>query len=161
MRIDSVRVSVNFTGLPSRRATRKQTSSSGVNCSLPPKPPPTSGAITRIFDSGTPVTTARKNRTKCGTWVEDHTVICSAVGSTTVERGSMNAGTSRCWRNVRSITMPPSRAVAIAASTSSPVPASDESNTQVAFSLVPRSGWASGAPSSSAVAMSRHAVSSS
>ena len=80
VRIDSVRVSVNFTGLPSRRATRKQTSSSGVNCSLPPNPPPTSGAITRIFDSGTPVTTARKNRTKCGTWVEVHIVICSPWG---------------------------------------------------------------------------------
>ena len=77
-----------------------------MNCSLPPKPPPTSGAMTRILDSGTPVPSARKIRTKCGTWVALHTVICSPVGSTTTERGSMNAGTSRCWRNWRSITTP-------------------------------------------------------
>ena len=47
---------------------------------------------------------------------------CSPVGSTTVERGSMNAGMSRCWRYSRSMTMPPSRALAIASSTSPPLP---------------------------------------
>ena len=46
--------------------------SSGVVCSLPPKPPPTSGAITRIFDSGTPSTAASRNRRMCGIWVADH-----------------------------------------------------------------------------------------
>ena len=35
-------------------------------------------------------------RTKCGTWVADQTVNCSPAGSTTTERGSMNAGISRC-----------------------------------------------------------------
>ena len=72
--------------------------SSGVVCSLPPKPPPTSGAMTRIFDSETPVTAASRKRRMCGICVADHMVICSPVGSTTVERGSMNAGINRCWR---------------------------------------------------------------
>ena len=42
----------------------------------------------------------------------------------------MNAGISRCWRYSRSITMPSVRALAIASSTSPPVPASPESKTQ-------------------------------
>ena len=101
--------------------------SSGVIWSLPPKPPPTSGAITRILDSGTPVVAASANRRMCGIWVADHMVICSPVGSTTTERGSMNAGISRCWRYSRSITMPSARAFSMASSTSPPVPASPES----------------------------------
>ena len=120
--------------------------SSGVVCSLPPKPPPTSGAITRIFDSETPVTAASRKRRMCGIWVADHMVICSPVGSTTVERGSMNAGISRCWRYSRSITMPSLRAASMAASTSWPVPAWAESKTQRADLLVPRSGCASAPP---------------
>ena len=121
---DSERVSVYFTGLPSRRATAQMIHSSGVVCSLPPKPPPTSGAMTRILDSGTPVVAASANRRMCGIWVADHIVICSPVGSTTTERGSMKAGISRCWRNSRSMTMPSLRASEMAASTSPPVPAS-------------------------------------
>jgi len=134
---------VYLAGLPSRRATAQVIHSSGVVCSLPPKPPPTSGAITRIFDSGTPVVAARANRRMWGIWVADHIVICSPVGSTTVERGSMNAGISRCWRYSRSITMPSARALAIASSTLPPVPASPESKTQYADLFVPRSGCAS------------------
>ena len=102
---DSLRVSVYLHGLPIRRAARKVMNSSGVTCSLPPNPPPTSGAITRILCSGTPRTSASISRRMCGTWVADHMVICSPVGSTTVERGSMNAGISRCWRYSRSMTI--------------------------------------------------------
>ena len=57
---DSDRVSVHFTGRPSLRAARTQSSSSGVTCSFPPKPPPTSGAITRSLCSGMPVSSAMK-----------------------------------------------------------------------------------------------------
>ena len=138
----SLRVSVYFTGLHSRRATAQAIHSSGVVWSLPPKPPPTSGAMTRIFDSGTPVVAARANLRMCGIWVADHMVICSPVGSTTTLRGSMKAGISRCWRYSRSIRMPSVRACSIAASTSPPVPASWESKTHSADLLVPRSGWA-------------------
>ena len=140
---DSERVSVYFTGLPSRRPTAQAIHSSGVTWSLPPKPPPTSGAMTRILDSGTPVVAASANRTMCGIWVADHIVYCSPVGSTTTLRGSMNAGISRCWRYSRSITMPSVRALAIASSTLPPVPASPESKTHSADLLVPRSGCAS------------------
>ena len=80
--------------------------------------------MTRILDSGTPVVAASANRRMCGIWVADHIVICSPVGSTTTERGSMNAGISRCWRYSRSITMPSVRAFAMASSTLPPVPAS-------------------------------------
>ena len=49
---DSERVSVHFTGLPSFWATVTQSISSGSTPILPPKPPPTSGAMTRSLDSG-------------------------------------------------------------------------------------------------------------
>ena len=140
---DSERVSVYFTGLCTCRATHQAIHSSGVAWSLPPKPPPTSGAITRIFDSGTPVVAASANRRMCGICVADHIVSCSPVGSTTTERGSMNAGISRCWRYSRSITMPSPRAFSMASSTLPPVPASAESKTHSALLLVPRSGCAS------------------
>ena len=120
----------------------KTMNSSGVTWSLPPKPPPTSGAMTRILDSDMPSTAASRKRRMCGFWVADHMVSCSPVGSTTTERGSMNAGMSRCWRNSRSMTMPSARAVAIASSTLPPVPAPSESNCQNADLLVPRSGCA-------------------
>ena len=55
---DSERVSVYLTGLPRRRASAIVIHSSGFVCSLPPNPPPTSGAITRIFDSGMPIVAA-------------------------------------------------------------------------------------------------------
>ena len=134
--------------------------SSGVTASLPPNPPPTSGAITRIFDSDTPVVAASANLTMCGICVEVHMVICSTVGSTSTERGSMNAGISRCWISSRSITMPSRRALAIASSTLPPVPAAALSNCQSALLLVPRSGCAS-TSSFSASLMSRTAGSSS
>ncbi len=139
----SLRVSVYLTGRLISRATAKAIISSGVCWSLPPKPPPTSGAMTRIFDSGTPVVAASANRRMCGIWVADQTVICSPVGSTTTERGSMNAGISRCWRYSRSITMPSPRAFSMASSALPPVPASPESKTHSADLLVPRSGCAS------------------
>ena len=119
---DSERVSVYLHGLPILRATDQVIHSSGVVWSLPPNPPPTSGAITRILDSGTPVVAASRNRVMWGICVADHIVICSPVGSTTVDRGSMNAGISRCWRNSRSITTPLARASAIASSTLPPLP---------------------------------------
>ncbi len=141
--IDSERVSVYLQGRPSVRATAIVVNSSGVVCSLPPNPPPTSGAMTRILDSGMPVVAAMTNRRMCGTWVLDQMVICSPVGSTTVERGSMKAGMSRCWRYSRSMTMPSTRAAAMASSTLPPVPCSAESSFQNADLLVPRSGCAS------------------
>ena len=65
-----MRVSVYLHGLPSRRATAIVANSSGVVWSLPPKPPPTSGAMIRTFDSGMPVVAATRKRRMCGTCVE-------------------------------------------------------------------------------------------
>ena len=53
--IDSLRVSVYLHGRPTPGGDDRSISSSGVTCSLPPKPPPTSGAMTRILCSGVPV----------------------------------------------------------------------------------------------------------
>ena len=130
-------------GLPILRATAQVIHSSGVVCSLPPNPPPTSGAITRILDSDTPVVAASRNLVMCGIWVADHMVICSPVGSTTTDRGSMNAGIRRCWRYSRSITMPSARASSMTSSIARPVPWPAESSCQNAVLLVPRSGCAS------------------
>ena len=68
----------------------------------------------------------------------------------------MNAGIRRCWRKRRRMTTESgsASAAAMASSTLPPVPAAPESNTQVAFSLVPRSGWTSVAPSARAASMS-------
>ena len=93
---DSDRDSVYFTGLPSLRATKVQMNSSGVICSLPPNPPPTSGAMTRIFCSGMPSDRAPNVRRTCGTCVDDHSVMPSPSGWATVERGSRKAGMRRC-----------------------------------------------------------------
>ena len=60
-----------FTGRPTFVATANAIHSSGVTASLPPKPPPTSGAITRILCSGVPVVAASRNRTMCGIWVAE------------------------------------------------------------------------------------------
>ena len=67
-------------------------------------------------------------RRMCGIWVADHTVTPSPMGCTTVERGSMNAGISRCWMNRRLTVTSASRS---ASSIGSPVPAAPESKTQV------------------------------
>ena len=129
--------------------------SSGVTGILPPKPPPTSGAMTRTLCSGMPSVSASMIRRMCGIWVADHIVICSPVGSTTVERGSMNAGISRCWRSCRSMTIAVTASPRSPSSTSPPVPAAPESKTQVEDLFVPRSGWTRSAPSSAAAPMSR------
>ena len=61
-------------------------------------------------------------RRMCGICVADQIVICSPVGSTTQERGSMNAGISRCWRKRRRTTTESGSASA-AAMASSTLPA--------------------------------------
>jgi hypothetical protein len=66
--------------------------------SFEPKPPPTSGVITRIFASGIPSTIWSANRRMCGICVADHSV-SSPVGPTcaSAPRGSIALGISRGW----------------------------------------------------------------
>ena len=52
--MSSERVAVHFTAWPSLRAHQQTRVSSAYICSLDPKPPPTSGAITRIRSSEIP-----------------------------------------------------------------------------------------------------------
>src|SRR4029453_13631201 len=66
--LDSDRDSVNFTGRPAVVDTANVIHSSGVAESLPPNPPPTSGAITRILCSGVPVVAAGRTRAAAGAW---------------------------------------------------------------------------------------------
>ena len=74
--------------------------SSAYTSTLAPKPPPTSGAMTRIFASGMPMTSAYAVRMMCGAWVEETTVTSPVSGeiSQTTPRGSIAVGISRCWR---------------------------------------------------------------
>ena len=92
----------------------------------------------------------------CGTWVADHMVICSPVGSTTVDRGSMNAGTSRCCRKraLDDDAVGSARAARWRRRRRRRCRPAPESKTQVAFSFVPRSGWTRSAPSATAASMS-------
>ena len=65
----SDRVSVQRTARPSFVASDTARISSGLMLSLAPNPPPTDGAMTRIFDSGMPVVAATITLRMCGTWV--------------------------------------------------------------------------------------------
>ena len=64
---------------------------------MPPKAPPTSGAITRIAVSGNPSTTARSARARCGVCVASHTVRSSVAAShaANAARGSIALGDRR------------------------------------------------------------------
>ena len=96
--LPSLRDSVHLTGLPSLRVTSIASTSSAVTCSLEPKPPPTSGAITRMFCSPMPVTRASMTRSTCGIWVADQSVNSPPTHVATTARGSIAHGISRCCR---------------------------------------------------------------
>ena len=117
--------------------------------------------MTRILLSETPVTSASKTRTMCGTWVADHMVICSPVGS--------HDGRARLHerRHQPLLAEAPLDHHAVDPGLGDglvdvlPVPAAAESKTHVAFLFVPRSAWTRSAPSSIAASMSSTAGSSS
>ena len=101
-RSDSERVSVHFTGLPSLRATSERRGSprgSAAACRRSRRP--RRGRSRAACARAGRASTHSMVRSMCGICVADHMVSCSPVGSTTTERGSMNAGISRCWRHVR------------------------------------------------------------
>src|SRR4029453_16595742 len=62
--------------------------------SLAPKPPPTSGAITRTWWGARSRSSPTNWRIWCGTWEDAHTVSCSSVGfqSATSPRVSIGWG---------------------------------------------------------------------
>ena len=84
-----------------------------------PNPPPTSGAMTLILCSATPVTTEVRNLAMCGFWVVLQSVSSpeASVHCATAERGSIALGIS-LWCRMRSLTT--TSAASNAASTSPP-----------------------------------------
>src|SRR5947209_7977805 len=71
---------------------------SGVAPVLAPKPPPTSGEITRTWSASSPRTRARSARKPCGAWLDAHTVSRvpgASPGTATTPRGSSATGATR------------------------------------------------------------------
>ena len=99
----SLRPSVHLTGRPSFLARTTERTSSRLICSLAPKPPPTSGATTRMLFSEMPVSRASSTRRTWGICVEVQMVISSLIpiGAATTERGSIGLGMSRWLMNRR------------------------------------------------------------
>src|SRR3989442_1123531 len=87
----SRRSSSQRTGRPKRIASSGMSTSSGYTMSLEPKPPPTSGAITRTRWGGRSSSSQMNWRTWCGACVEAHTVSSPAIAlySATSPRVSM------------------------------------------------------------------------
>ncbi len=82
-------VVITFTGRPDFRA-RSAAKCSTPTRSLPPKPPPTPGTITRIFDGGMARMSASVVCTSNGSCVFDHTVTWPELShEATAARGSV------------------------------------------------------------------------
>ena len=99
----SLRVSIQRIGRPSLRATVATMTSSTAR-PLPPKPPPTSGAITRTFSASRPIAPARPSRSACGVWLDSHTVSRPSSHTAVVARGSSGATARRWLTSVPSVT---------------------------------------------------------
>ena len=65
----SERVSVHLTARPTLREIQEARISSGYSVIFTPKPPPTSGAMTRMVSSDMPSWPARNRRIRCGFWL--------------------------------------------------------------------------------------------
>src|SRR5713226_3613219 len=76
----SRRVSIHFTGFASCIAIQPSNASSPYTFSFDPKPPPTSGVITRSLFSGIPIIKASCVRNRCGICVDDQMVSSSSPG---------------------------------------------------------------------------------
>ncbi len=102
----SERVSFQRTGTPCLRDSATHSSSSAYTSSLEPNPPPTAGAITRSWCSGTPSVTATITLSTWGICVEVYSVRSppNGCGMATTARGSIAIGISRCW-TYRSLTV--------------------------------------------------------
>jgi len=103
----SVRVSAHLIGRRSWREIQGSRHSSGYTGILQPKPPPTSGATTRMRTSEMPRHCASCCFTRCGTWVEVHTVSFCGPSSqwASTARGSIETGAT-FWFKSTSFTTP-------------------------------------------------------
>jgi hypothetical protein len=109
----SLRVSVQRTGLPRWRASQTTIVSSAPKALFAPKPPPTSGAMTRNWPGSIPSVAARPKWSRCGTWVESHAVIRpSGPTSAAAERTSSGQAARRWLTSVsRTTTSQPSKSL--------------------------------------------------
>ena len=89
--MSSPRVATHLTGRASRRASQASRISSRYGPLLTPKPPPTSGAITRTCDSGRSRSRATSALMRNGAWHETQSVRTPVDGPSraSTERGSM------------------------------------------------------------------------
>ena len=72
---DSLRSAVHLIGRPTRLLAHTSAVSSAYRKIFEPNPPPTSGAMTRSFDSGSPSTNApMSSRSTCGFWFATYSV---------------------------------------------------------------------------------------
>ena len=74
-------------------------------CSLEPKPPPTSGAITRTRSSLMPSWRQRNSRRKCGTWVERPDRQSARRGSRRARRAARSPRPAMRWLTMRRSTI--------------------------------------------------------
>ena len=81
------------TSLTGRRAARASAATWASKCGshLPPKPPPSSGTITRTLDSGSCSVWATVLRAGNGTWVDDQIVTWSPSHCAITACGSIGA----------------------------------------------------------------------
>ncbi len=96
----SVRVSVQRTGRPQRRASQPSTRSSGCPPILAPNPPPTSGATTRTLASSSPYVDANANRSPWAFCVEHHSTRRPSTHAAAADRPSSGAAARR-WFTIR------------------------------------------------------------
>ncbi|PYM32325.1 MAG: hypothetical protein DME15_14425 [Candidatus Rokuibacteriota bacterium] len=88
----SRRSSSHRTGRPKRIVSSGISTSSGYTMSLAPKPPPTSGAITRTRWGSRPSSSQTNWRTWCGTWEDAHTVSSPAIELYSATRPRVSIG---------------------------------------------------------------------
>ena len=96
----SIRSCTHLTGRARRMASAATATSSGKSCIFGPKPPPTSGAITRMRLAAIPRLRARPSRSRCGTWVEEKNsrVPLARSQAATAPHPSMGIPETRGWR---------------------------------------------------------------
>ena len=113
----SIRVSDHLTGIRWTRAITARTASSGYRPNFTPKPPPTSGATTRIWFWGRPRATARSRRRTWGAWVVAQTWMPPVTGSGAARHARASRGIpARRWLTMRCRTIRSARGKAASGS---------------------------------------------
>ncbi len=100
----SFRVSTQRSGRPVCLAAQATMIVSRSVAILAPKPPPTSGAMTRTAGASSPTAAASASRASCAFWVLAHSVSRPSAQRAAAARPSSGSGASRWLGNVRRTT---------------------------------------------------------